>query len=58
MKKVHSKYIPKEKVPSSISEPKEVYVSKESAEIFQVETASIKGKVDDVSLNLVESISQ
>ena len=50
-------YIPKEKVPSSILEPKEVEISKESPKIFQVETASIKGKVDDVSLDSAESIS-
>ena len=58
MKKVHTKYIPKQKVPSSTLESKEVLVSKDFAEKSQVEIASLENKVDDVNLSSAETISQ
>ena len=42
MKKVHKNYVPKQKVPLSTLESKEVLVSKDSAEKSQVETASLE----------------
>ena len=57
MKKVHKKYFPKKKVPSSTLEYKEVLVSKNSVEKYQVEATPLENKVDVVNLGSVESFS-
>lgn len=57
MKKVHRKYIPKKKVPSSTLESKEVLVSKNFAEKSQVETSSLENKLDVVNLGSAEIFS-
>ena len=50
VKKVHKKYVPRQKVPSSTLESKEVLVSKYYAEKYQVETTSLENKVDGLNL--------
>ena len=57
VKKVHKKYVKKQKVPSSTLESKEVLVSKNSAEKSPVEATPLENKVNVVNLGSTEGYS-